>query len=269
MLHDGHELDMREAHVERIVAELLGKFAIGEPAIMFLRDATPGAQVHLIDRPRRVQRVRLRAPLEPLAIAPRIAEIANHRGGARRLLAAERKRITLINAITVVPREDLILVARPGTHAADESRPDAGRISAHAQGVRLAIPAVEIPDHGDRARVRRPYRKVRPFGGEVRAELFVGAKVAPFLEEIDVLLGQHLEPSSNFHTRQVPLFQNGSLMSRCQPDKSPANRYPIPIRGSARLRIFHGGSAPIKIPGSICSRLGRVPVTGGRGASGK
>ena len=43
MLHDRQELHVREAHVERMVAELVGELPVGERAVIFSRNAAPRA----------------------------------------------------------------------------------------------------------------------------------------------------------------------------------------------------------------------------------
>ena len=57
MLGDRHEFDMREAEIVRIGRQLLGELAIAEPTAALLRSAAPGAQMHLVDRDRRAQRI--------------------------------------------------------------------------------------------------------------------------------------------------------------------------------------------------------------------
>src|SRR6185295_6297287 len=55
MLADGQKLEMGKAHVLRIGRELFGEVAIAQPLIAVL--AAPGAEMHLVDRDRRAQRV--------------------------------------------------------------------------------------------------------------------------------------------------------------------------------------------------------------------
>src|ERR1700687_5271922 len=56
----------------------------------------------------------------------------------------------------------------------------------------VVIPCVEVSDHRDTGRVRRPYREeraTRAFNGhEVGAELLVEAEMVPFLKQVDVVL---------------------------------------------------------------------------------
>ncbi len=41
MLHHGHQLDVREPHIQHIVRELVGELAVAKRAIALLRDAAP------------------------------------------------------------------------------------------------------------------------------------------------------------------------------------------------------------------------------------
>ena len=50
MLHDGHQFDVRVAHLLHVGNQLVGQFAIGEPAISFVGFAAPGAEVNFVNR---------------------------------------------------------------------------------------------------------------------------------------------------------------------------------------------------------------------------
>jgi hypothetical protein len=62
--------------------------------------------------------------------------------------------------------------------------------------MRASIPAVEIPDDADALRVGRPDREVDPGdpvnGCAVRPELFPGAVMRPFVEQVQVEVGEDL-----------------------------------------------------------------------------
>src|SRR5580693_7324242 len=49
MLHNGEKFDVRVAQIFDVGNELVAEFAIGEPAIAFLGDAAPGAEVNFVD----------------------------------------------------------------------------------------------------------------------------------------------------------------------------------------------------------------------------
>ena len=55
MFVDGQEFEMGETKIARIGRKLLGQLAIGQPLIVAL--APPGAEVNLVDRHRRAQRI--------------------------------------------------------------------------------------------------------------------------------------------------------------------------------------------------------------------
>jgi len=70
MLHDGEQLNMGVAEILDVRDKLVAKFAIGKPAILIFRDATPGSQMNFVNRYRRFQPVFLFASRYPLRIFP-------------------------------------------------------------------------------------------------------------------------------------------------------------------------------------------------------
>ena len=68
-----------------------------------------------------MQRVCLRAALQPFAVAPRVVHVPNDGGGARRQFAAKRERIALVYAVAALLRDDLIFIDRTRANAFDES----------------------------------------------------------------------------------------------------------------------------------------------------
>ena len=90
-------------------------------------------------------------------------------------------------------RDDVVLVAVAGADAGHEGLPDA-RGAARTQRMALAIPAVEVADHRDARRVRRPDREVGPLdafhGSRMRSELLVQAQVASLVEEVEILVAE-------------------------------------------------------------------------------
>ncbi len=49
MLHDGHQLDVRVAHLLDVGNQLIGEFAIGEPAISVVASSPPRAEMHFVN----------------------------------------------------------------------------------------------------------------------------------------------------------------------------------------------------------------------------
>ena len=87
MLGDREELDMGEAEIAHIGRQLLGQFAIGEPAVALA--AAPGAEMHLVDRHRRRERIAVgRRPLR----GRQLRQIEHDRGGRRPHLAGRTRR---------------------------------------------------------------------------------------------------------------------------------------------------------------------------------
>ena len=49
MFHDGKQFDVRVAEILDVRNELIAEFAVGEPAIVVLGDAAPGAEMDFVD----------------------------------------------------------------------------------------------------------------------------------------------------------------------------------------------------------------------------
>src|SRR6202012_333307 len=109
MLHDRHQLDVREAEVLDVRAELLGRFPVREAL-------PPGAEVDLVDRERpaewRVERTRLL----PRAVAPLVRAAEDDGRGLRRLFGRLRDGVgAQVHGAVLVA--ELELVVRPFAHA--------------------------------------------------------------------------------------------------------------------------------------------------------
>ncbi len=90
MLHDRHQLDVREVEAERVVGELVGELRVGQRAVALERVEAPRAEVHLVDRHRRAVRLGRPAPLDPGVVAPRV--LRTRRSPSRCAAAARRAR---------------------------------------------------------------------------------------------------------------------------------------------------------------------------------
>src|SRR5690606_7854429 len=126
MLHHGQELDVCEPHLRDVVGEGLRDLAIAEPSPVV--PPPPRAEMHLVDRPRRVERVRGRALRHPFRVAPVVLERPETRSGSGRRLEEERERVALVDAVTAVARHDVILVCRAALDAWDERLPYSGGV---------------------------------------------------------------------------------------------------------------------------------------------
>ena len=146
--HQRHELEVRIAHLNRIIDEIGRKIAIGKPLL-------PRAEVAFIDVHRRV--VALAAAIEIRAVGPlERLRLPDHRRGAHRF-AALRVRVRLHQNSAVVSGHG-ILIELSFLCDADQNLPYAGRADGrHLVGFR--IPVVPITDDGNGARIRRPHGK--------------------------------------------------------------------------------------------------------------
>src|SRR6266545_7336356 len=182
---------MRETHLGDVVGELVRQLPIAEEPIALLGHAPPGAQMHLVDARRSVERLAPAAVGEPRAVAPgETVELLDYGGRARLIrLETEGVRIGLQRDRRARAGSDLELVARSLGHARQEELPDAiARMEAHR--VVPAVPAVPVADHGDAPRVRRPDGEddARHAVEDCRmsAQLVVDAVVRALAQEVEV-----------------------------------------------------------------------------------
>ena len=126
VLHDRQQLDVGEAETGDVLDELRREVAVAEHLARIVGRAPPRAEVHLVHRHRRVERVARRPRRHPLVVAPLVVELPDDGRGQRRLLGAERQRIGLLDAVAAVVRDDRVLVARAVARAGHEALPDAG-----------------------------------------------------------------------------------------------------------------------------------------------
>ena len=188
VLHDRHQLDVREVEVAHVVGELVGELQVVQRAVFLERIATPRAEVHLIDRDRPLERLGRAAPLEPLVVGPLVARRVHDRGVRRRHLRRERERIGL-DPQPAVLRADLELVLLAVLDSRDEELPDPGRAK-RTHRVQAPVPRVEVADDRHRARVGRPDGERRADRAvdlaHVRAEPLVELLVPALHDEVHV-----------------------------------------------------------------------------------
>jgi hypothetical protein len=193
MFGQRHQLDMGETEADGVIDQLFGRLPVGDvpPAVL----APPRAQMHLVDRDRRIAGILRTPPCHPGGVVPAIAgDVANDRCRARRMLGAEADRIGLQRARQAVRAEKLVFVGRAVADAGQEYLPHAGR-TAPPHRMAPAVPAVEIPHDRDPLRVRRPDREM----GAIHALMphHMGAKCRPqppmraLADQVFVDLAQH------------------------------------------------------------------------------
>src|SRR5271156_1288668 len=188
MLHYGHQLDVGEAEFGYVISERRSQLAVGEPAVALLGDAPPRAEMNLVDRNRRVQRVARRARGHPLLVLEAVARAINDRGGRRRQLQRGRPRISLEVRRALV-RTNFILVARAGLEPRDEQFPDS-RPAHRTHHVDAAVPSVEVADHAEAACVGCPDCERHPGDAaqiaRMSAEYLVRSLVLEFAKQVEI-----------------------------------------------------------------------------------
>ena len=179
MLHHRHQLDVGEPELDHVLRQLLGEVEPAEPL-------PPRARVDLVDRHRRRQRVRCFAPLEPIAVSPRVPRAIQDGGGLRRRLGAERDRVGLQARHAVRPQHGE-LVRLPLACVRRDPCPDAGD-RLRLERIGALAPVVPVADDRHRARVRRPHREARSRVAceWMPAQLLPQPLVAPLAEEVQV-----------------------------------------------------------------------------------
>ena len=178
MLHHGEQLDVGEAEVDRVVGELVREVAVAQPAPV--GPSTPRAQVDLVDRHRRREGAPLGSGREPVGVAPVVGEVPHDGAGLGRQLRVERERVGLVDAVAAVARADVELVGRGRAGRHRRRRTRCPEDSDRGERMRVGVPAVEVPDHGDVLRVRCPdgERGAAGVGGGRRA-CRRGGRVSP------------------------------------------------------------------------------------------
>ena len=216
MLRDRQQLDVREAGLGAGTAPAPRR-ARGSDEEAAVGVAPPRAEVHLVDRDRRVERVARAPARHPVGVAPLVVERPDARRGAWRLLAEEGERIALVRHRRAVARHDAVLVGLAVARRGREPLPDAGAVPARRSGSALGVPAVPVADHRHRARVRRPDRELRarPRGVAMAAEVLVQARVRALAEQVDVVVAQHRNSRSSLRDSEADIVA-------CRPPGRPA-----------------------------------------------
>ena len=189
MLGQGHELDVRKAHLLDVGDQLVGQLAVAQAL-------TPRARVDLVDGHGAGVDVAILARLHPLLVPPGVEVVGDHRGRGGRNLRGARERIGLLEPVATRPL-DLELVARPHGDVGNEDLPHA-RGSQRTHRRRGAIPVVKLADNAHRARVGRPHGKGGAGGlaqlvgvsCHVRAENLPQVLVAALGDQVGVHLAQ-------------------------------------------------------------------------------
>ncbi len=247
MLGHGHELHVREAHLPHVIDERLRDLAVAEHAPVL--GAPPRAQVHLVDRDRRVEGEPVRAPGHPRRIVPFVFQRPHARRGARRALEEEGHRVGLVQNGTALPAPDPELVGLAALDARHRAVPDAGVIGSRRERIARLVPAVEFADHRDGGSIGRPDGKRCTVGMQVAAERLVQTSVRAFAKEIRPLVRQHL----------LFLRRTDSERRRSVPASSPHSR-PRRLFSASRIR----GEVADFVPAACGVETARVRASAGR-----
>src|ERR1700676_4846452 len=196
MFHDGKQFDVGVAEIFDVGNELIAEFAVSEPAIVILGNATPRAEMDFVNRHGRFEPIFLGAAVDPLVVGPLVGvEVDDDRAGVGTQLRAEGVRIRFEGEHRALRANDFVLVDGAFAEFGNEEFPDSRR-AASAHGIDAAIPVVEVADEADAARARGPNGEMNaadPFERfEVRAEFFVGVVVAAFSHEMEIKLAEKI-----------------------------------------------------------------------------
>ena len=136
---------------------------------------------------RRIQRIVPRSLFYPHAVAPGVVEVPDDGSASGRQFGAERKRVSLLRAVTLMPRLNETLLARTRPGSGKEAFPNAA-IAPCAQRMALAVPLVEVTNDADPLRVGRPDGELNSGHSlhrrGMRAQLLLQATMSPLLETV-------------------------------------------------------------------------------------
>ena len=166
VLHDRHELHVREAEVGDVGHERVGQLV---PRVDLARVVLPPrGQVDLVGRHRLVDGLARATLLEPRVVAPLVLGLPDPRGGARRLLGVLGHRVGAVGPLPVGAAQ-AVLVLRTDTRAVDVHVPHARAVEARHR-VLGPVPPGPLAGDLDLERVGRPDPERRAAVGDLGAE---------------------------------------------------------------------------------------------------
>ena len=155
VLVNRQQLEMGKAHPLHIGDKLIRQFAIAQPEVV-VRMATPRAQMHFVDRDRRIKLVGFFAFLR---LHHFFGQTADHRRRFRAHLRFKGIRVGFDTQMTV-GIDHLVFVQLPLLCTGDKQLPDA-TLFAQAHRVTTAVPIVELSHYRNATCVRCPDGKTR------------------------------------------------------------------------------------------------------------
>ena len=168
--------------------ELVGEFAVAEPAIVLTGNAPPGAEMDLVNTDGRVQPILLGPLAHPFGVAPlMLVDSRDNRTVVGAQFGGEGVGVGFKRKNGVVLADNFKFVDGAFAEFGEEKFPDAGR-AAKTHGMNAAIPAIEIPDDTDAARAGSPDGKMDAVDAidslQMSAQFFVSVVMAAFAHEV-------------------------------------------------------------------------------------
>ena len=256
MLGDRQALDVREAHVLHVGDQLVGELVIGEEAVAVL--APPRAEMHLVDRDRRGERLALagaRAIQSPSPHSWR-GRPDDARGGRRRLLLREADRIGL-------QRQQPRRSRRAARTCRRAPRPTPGmKISQMPASMRLRIgwrrPSQWLKSPTTLTR--------RAFGAQTAKatpstpSIVVGMRAEPLEDAAVAALGHQIDVERAEHRREaVGVFRLPGRVARCEAQPVGERRSAVRDRAGEEARRVR--ASPARPTGSPVARSMTVTLS--------
>ena len=157
MFRHRHQFDVRKTHLHDIGHQPFGQRI---PARRLTRARPePRRGMHFIDTDRGIGSMARGARFHPCIVVPDVGDRVHDDGGrCRRRLSRLRQRVGLIGQSNAVPRNHGEFVSRARPNSRHEQLPNPGGI-AQPHRVAPVVPGIEVANHRDRPRVRRPDRE--------------------------------------------------------------------------------------------------------------
>ena len=160
MLCYRQQFDVGKAQFAHMIRQQRRDFPVAEGTIILLGHPSPRAQMHFVDRHRRIERVGCPSPRHPFAVIPGVSHIPDARTGEGRNFTEHGVGIGLVDLVVLVARGDVIFVAIAATDARHKAFPYAGAVLPRGQRLGRFVPAIEIADDRYGRGIWRPHREV-------------------------------------------------------------------------------------------------------------
>ena len=176
--------------------------------------ATPGSEVHFINRDRRIKLIRLLARRRLLDL---FRQPADKRGALRAHLRFKSVRVGFHPQVAVsIDKLEFIQLAVQ--RAGNKQLPDAG-LFAQAHRMTATVPVVELADNRYPAGVRRPNREARAdhavHSVGMRAQRFIRTQMRAFRQQPDIeILQQRAKTIRVINQVLLPVPGDGQLIAK-------------------------------------------------------